>query len=113
MKLRDLLNETRVFQNNFIKVDMVEDELKKIFKNEKTPKIKFDEDGMFITVDNFTYRHYFQENNFNTFSLIDAGLIDEIKNIKKYYVEFNKVKPEEEIEDGEESSNEEGVQTPK
>lgn len=90
MKLKDLLYETRIFQNNFIKVDMVEDELKKIFKEDEVPKIEFDEDGMFITLDNFTYRHYNSIGGFDSFSLTDGGIVDEINNIKKYYIEFTK-----------------------
>lgn len=107
MKLEDLILEVRVFQNNFIKVDMVTDELKKIFKNEKVPQVKFDEDGMFILVDNFIYRNFLQEGVFNTFSLVDAGIVDEIKNIKKYYIEFIKkeVKDDTTMKDNEEQSD--------
>lgn len=91
MKLRDLLVEARIFQNNFIKVGMVEEELKSVFGEEEMPKVEFDADGMFIKMDNFKMRDYETAGGLKKFSLSDAGLVDEIKNIKKYYIEFTKV----------------------
>lgn len=89
MKLRELINEVNIFQNNFVKIEMVQDELKKVFGDE-APKIKFDEDGLYITMDNFLFREY-ENNPLDSFTLTDAGMIDEVKNIKKYYVEYVKV----------------------
>ena len=43
MKLKDLLLEVRLFQNSFIKIDIVEAELNKIFsQSDKKPEIEFD-----------------------------------------------------------------------
>ena len=89
MKLKDLLYEARIFQNNFIKLDIVEDEFKRIF-GENTPKIEFDNDGMFIKLDTFTYNEYESADTVPHISLSDAGVVDEIKNIKKFYIEYTK-----------------------
>jgi len=92
MKLKDLLNEVVVHQNNFIKIDMVEKELGLIF-GEDAPKPAFDENGMYVKMDNFLYREI-ENNPMNSFTLTDAGFEnekDEIKNTRKYYVEYTKV----------------------
>lgn len=90
MKLKDLLFEVRIFQNNFIKVDMIKDELKMIFNNTDVPEISFDVDGMYIAMDNFKLREFDNYGGFKKFSISDAGLINHVKNIRKYYVEFIK-----------------------
>lgn len=87
MKLREL-NEVKVFQNNFIKVGMVEDALKMLFP-ENTPSVKFDEAGLYIVLDSFDFRDY-ENKKMGSFTLTDAGIFDERKNIKKYYVEYFK-----------------------
>lgn len=90
MKLRDLLNEIKIHQNNFVKIDMVENQLKNIFQ-EDMPKIQFDEDGLYIKLDNFQYREI-NNNPMDTFTITDAGFEnekDEVKNIKKYYIEYS------------------------
>jgi hypothetical protein len=99
MKLKDLLNETRIYQNNFIKIAMVEDTLKTLF-GETPPEIEFDTDGMFIQLDTFMFRNYENgttddQTNEQKFYLTDAGFVDELKGIKKYYIEFTK--PDEKI----------------
>lgn len=103
MKVRDLIVETRIFQNNFIKIGIVEEEIKQIFGEEEAPKIEFDEDGMFIKMDNFMYRNYETNGGLNKFSLTDVGIIDELKNIKKYYIEFTKATEVDNKENTEES----------
>ncbi len=90
MKLKDLLFEVRIFQNNFIKVDMIKDELKMIFNNNDIPEISFDTDGMYIAMDNFKLREFDNYGGFKKFSISDAGLINHVKNIRKYYIEFIK-----------------------
>lgn len=138
MKVRDLLLEVRLFQNSFIKLDIVETELKKVFSQSDTiPKIAFDKDGMFITIDNFAlreYENYYAQSKLNTpptdnpsdtppdttvkspeittdrpFTLSYAGVIDEIKNVRKYYIEYIKIP---EIEDEEAPSEEEPAPAP-
>lgn len=111
MRLRDLILEVRVFQNNFIKVDLVEEELKKIFAQaENIPKVNFDKDGMFITMDNFTLREYdnfYGDDELTKFTLTDAGVVDEKNNINKYYIEYTVIpKEEEEEKEGDEGSEE-------
>jgi len=106
MKLKDILNETRIFQNNFIKLDIIKNEFKRIF-GENTPEIKFDNNGMFIKLDNLSYTE-FNASDIDNFSLSDAGIIDEHKNIKKFYIEFikpleNDKAPETETEKTEET----------
>jgi hypothetical protein len=88
MKLRDLILEARIFQNNFIKISLVEEELNMIFDEDETPKIKFDEDGMYIEMDNFLYRNYEIGGGLQKFSLSESDVVDEVKNIKKYYIEY-------------------------
>ena len=102
MKLRELLFENRIFQNNFIKISMVEEELKRIFTDEK-PQIKYDENGMFILMKNSLYRN---DRIFSKFSLSDGGIEDEKKNIKKYYIEFTKTPTKSTREIPEESTTE-------
>lgn len=87
MKLKDLLFEVRIFQNNFVKIEMVENELSTLF-SEKVPEVKFDDSGLYITIDNFQYRDMEMNGGFKKFSLTDAGLVNEVKNIKKYYIEY-------------------------
>jgi len=96
MKLKDLLNEVTVHQNNFVKIDMVEKELEEIFGDE-APKIKFDEEGLYIRMDNFLMRDY-ESNPMNSFTLTDSGFDndkDEVKNIRRYYVEYTKIEKDE------------------
>ena len=87
MKLKDILFETKVFQNNFIKIQIIQDELKNIFMN-RTPEIKFDSNGMYIALNQFELRTFESEKKSDKFTLEDAGYIDDIKGIKKYYVSF-------------------------
>ncbi len=87
MKLKDLLFEVRIFQNNFVKVEMVTNELSSLF-SEKVPKVEFDDNGLYITIDNFQYRELEMNGGFKKFTLTDAGLVNEVKNIKKYYLEY-------------------------
>jgi len=92
MKLKDLLNEVVVQPNNFIKINMVKKELGLIF-GEDAPKPAFDEEGMYIKMDNFLYREI-ENNPMDNFTLTDAGFEnekDEMKNIRKYYIEYIKV----------------------
>jgi len=91
MKLKDLLSEVKVQENNFVKVDMVKDELKQIF-GEDAPKTMFDEDGLYIKLDNFQLRDL-DNTPMSTFSITDTGFEndkDEAKAIKKYYIEYVK-----------------------
>jgi hypothetical protein len=88
MKIHDLIMEVRIFTNNFVKISMVEDELKVIFDD--TPTIQFDENGMFIILNTFQFREYEMKESFKNFFLSDAGIIDEIKNTSKFYIEYNK-----------------------
>lgn len=94
MKVKDLIYEVRIFQHQFVKTDLIKNELFIIFGND-LPVIDFDDSGLFIIMDNFQIRDY--ENSFagkpieeRKFFLSDGGVIDEIKNIKKYYVEFTR-----------------------
>ena len=92
MKLRELLSETTIHQNNFVKIDMVGKELEEIF-GEDAPKINFDEEGLYIKMDNFLMRYY-EGNPMNSFTLTDSVFDnekDEVKNIKRYYVEYTKI----------------------
>jgi len=89
MKLSDLLNEVNVFKNNFVRADMAVEAVEKLFP-EETPKIQYDEKGMFIILNNFQFRDY-ENTGMGSFSLTDGGIQDEIKNTKKYYVEYVKV----------------------
>jgi len=98
MKLKDLfkkenkLNEVNVFQNNYIKVQMIEDNLKKIFVD-NVPPIKYDDTGMYIKLDNMLYREI-ENNPMETFQLTAAGFeneADQAKGLKKYYVEYIKI----------------------
>jgi len=91
MKLKDLL-ETKIYPNNFIKIDMVKNELERIF-NSEAPEINFDDDGLYIKLDNFNLREL-ENNPMNKFSITDAGFEnekDEVKGIKKYYIEYTKI----------------------
>lgn len=88
MKLIDLLNEVNVFQNNFVRVDMAVEAIEKLFP-EETPKIQYDKNGMFIVLDSFQFRDY-EDNGLGVFSLTDSGIRDEIKNTKKFYIEYVK-----------------------
>jgi len=92
MKLKDLL-ETKIYPNNFIKIDMVKNELERIF-NSEAPEVKFDDDdGLYIKLDNFTLREL-ENNPMNKFSITDAGFEnekDEVNGIKKYYIEYMKI----------------------
>lgn len=96
MKLKDLLFETRIFQNNFVKVEMIQDELIVLFP-ENTPEVKFDDKGMYIAIDNFQYRELETKGGFKKFFLTDSGLVNEIKNITKYYIEFAAIKTQNKI----------------
>lgn len=89
MKLNDLINEVKVFKNNFVKVDMAEQAIEKLFPEESI-KIDYDDDGMFIVLDTFQFRDY-ENTGMGAFSLSDGGIVDEINNTKKYYIEY--VKP--------------------
>jgi hypothetical protein len=107
MKLKDLLNEVRIFQHNFIKTDVVGNELKMIFGDE-APAIEFDNDGLFIIMDIFQTRKY--EESFEgidiedrKFFLSDGGFMDDLKSTKKYYIEFTRPLDDEEDTPGEDS----------
>ena len=92
MKISDLINEVKIFKNNFVRVGMAEEAVKKLFP-EETPKIEYNETGMYIVLDNFKFRDY-ENIGMGAFSLTDAGIVDEIKNTKMYYVEYTKpIKP--------------------
>jgi len=113
MKLKDLknlLNESRIFQNNFVKIDIVKKELALIFVD-NFPKIEFDNDGLFIKIDDFTYSKYKLDEVFDKFSLSEGIMIDEIKNIKKYYIEFTTPIEPEETESTEEKPESSGEET--
>lgn len=88
MKISDLINEVKIFQNNYVRVDMAKKALEKLFP-ENTPNIMFDEVGMYIVLDNFAFRDY-ENGSLGAFSLSEDGIVDEIKNTKKYYLEFIK-----------------------
>lgn len=88
MKLKDLINEVKIYQNNFIKIGMVENDLKTLFP-ENTPQVKFDTEGLYVVLDTFQFRDY-ENKRLTSFILTDAGLFDEMKNTKKYYVEYFK-----------------------
>ena len=140
MKVRDLILEARIYQNNFIKVDIIEDELKRIFsaesddppaaygvKEKSIPKVNFDADGMYITMDKQLYALFMQKSSVfvkpddpsqmpqeekaegedeekpvevKKFFLTDAGFVDIDNGIKKYYIEYN-IPPKEETENEE------------
>lgn len=87
MKLKDLLiTENGIFQNNYVRVNMVEDALQKLFPNDEIA-IEFDENGLFIILDDFQFREY-ETQGLTGFKLTLSGLFDEIKNTKKYYIEL-------------------------
>jgi hypothetical protein len=88
MKISELINEVKLFKNNFVRVSMAEAAIKKLFP-EETPKIQYDDQGMYIVLDTFQARDY-ENTGMGVFSLSDAGIADEIKNTRKYYVEFVK-----------------------
>ena len=102
MKLRDLITEARIFQNNFIRVGMVEEEFKRIFADKQVnPKIDFDTNGMFVILNNFAFADFENMKSNDQFTLVDGGVDDEIKNTRKFYIEF--IKAEEvapEVADG-------------
>jgi len=92
MRLRNLLIEARVFQNNFIRVSMIEEEFNRIFQGqENIPKLEFDENGMYTVVDNFFSRQLESNLNTDVFSLSDGGFVDQIKSKRKLYIEFTKI----------------------
>lgn len=94
MTINDLISEAHIFKNNFVRIDMATEAIKQLFP-ENTPKIQFDEDGMYIILDTFQFRDY-SDTGMGAFTLTEAGIADEIKNTKKYYLEYVKpVKPEE------------------
>ena len=92
MKVIDLINEVKVHQNNFIKIDMVDKELGLVF-GEDAPKTSFDDEGMYVKMNNFLYREI-ENNPMDSFTLTDAGFEnekDEISNTRKYYIEYTKI----------------------
>jgi len=126
MKISDLLLEVRLYQNNYIKIGIVEDELKKIFStSDNVPKINFDDDGMFIILDNFEQNAYEAYKNANAnkpseetaapeenkdantstaiFELTDVGIFNQLNNTKKYYIEYIKIIDKEEPEESTET----------
>ena len=91
MKLRDLIAEARIFQNNFIRVGMVEEEFSRIFSDSQvTPKIDFDTNGMFVVLNNFQFADFENMKSNDQFVLVDNGVDNEIKNTRKFYIEFIK-----------------------
>lgn len=92
MKLKELLlvTESRIFPNNFVRINIVEAEFKRIFGDGEAPKIKFDDSGMYVILDTFAKRMFDAAETDEKFTLSDAGLIDEIKNTNKFYIEFIK-----------------------
>lgn len=92
MRLRNLLIEARVFQNNFIRVSMIEQEFNRIFQGqENIPKLDFDENGMYTVVDNFLSNQLESKLNTAVFSLSDGGFVDQIKSKRKRYIEFTRI----------------------
>lgn len=91
MKLKDLINEVRIFQNNFIKIDTVKDKLKEFFGEENMPEIGFDDKGMFVKIKmELTTREEEIIDSLDFFTLTDGIVVDEMKNIKKFYIEYTK-----------------------
>lgn len=91
MKLRDLIVEARIFQNNFIRVGMVEEEFNRIFSDSQVkPKIDFDTNGMFVVLNNFQFADFENMKSNDQFVLVDNGVDNEIKNTRKFYIEFIK-----------------------
>ena len=86
MRLKDFINEAKIFQNNSVKVDMVVKELKRVFIDNEIPKIYFDEDGLFIWLDNFQ-TDIINENPLKQFSLIESIKDKETKKTK-FYIEY-------------------------
>jgi len=92
MKLTDLLNEVRIYRNNFVKVMMVQTAIDKLYPANETserPTIKNDSEGIYITLDNIQMLK-FVKNGMDSFLLVDDKYTDDYKNIKKYYIEYNK-----------------------
>lgn len=100
MKLKDLISEVKIYQNNFIKINMAEKFIKEIVGEygsiENMPRLEFDNDGLFILLDTMMYREFDNKlasipENEKTFFLTGGTVVDDRKNIKKYYIEFMKV----------------------
>ena len=92
MKINDLLNEVRVFRHNFVKVMRVEDAINTLYPENETierPKIKNDSDGLYLTLDTLQMDRYIK-NGLGIFILKDDKFVDDYKNIRKYYIEYNK-----------------------
>lgn len=88
MKITQLLKEVKLFKNNFVRISMAETAIAKLYPTE-TPKINFDDLGMYIILDTFQIRDY-ENIGMNGFTLSEAGIVNEIKNLKKFYIEYIK-----------------------
>ena len=92
MNVNDLLNEVNVYRHNFVKVMMVQDAIDKLYSENETsarPTIKNDSKGLYITLDNIQILAYTNK-GLGSFKLVDGEFTDDYKNIKKYYIEYNK-----------------------
>ena len=117
MKVSDLILEVRVFQNNFVRIGIIEKELEKLFDTSdeppeisgqpsNIPTVDFDKDGsgMYIIMNNATLRKFENLDGLNKFTLTDTGIVDEDNNTK-YYIEYIEPPEEEEkVEDGSEEA---------
>ncbi|RLC47947.1 MAG: hypothetical protein DRH57_03100 [Candidatus Cloacimonadota bacterium] len=92
MRVNDLLNEVSVYRNNSVKVMMVQSAIDKLFPTNETserPIIKNDSEGLYITLDKIQMLNYIN-NGMGSFILVDDKFVDDYKNIRKYYIHYNK-----------------------
>lgn len=92
MKLNDLLNEVSIYRNNFVKVMMVQSAIDKLYPTDEIserPTVKNDNNGLYVTLDNIQMLNYIK-NGLDGFLLIDDKYVDDYKNIRKYYIQYNK-----------------------
>lgn len=94
MKLKDLLFEARIFGNNFIKINMIENELSRIFVEDK-PKIQFDENGLYIMLDIVQFKMIEQNPFMDKFALSEPEIKSDGENVKKFYIDVISINDEE------------------
>lgn len=92
MKLNELINEVSIHRNNFVKMMRVQTAIDKLYPEQETierPTIKNDSEGIYITLDKIQMLSYIN-NGLGGFLLMNDIYVDNYKNIRKYYIEYNK-----------------------
>ncbi len=106
--------QTTVLQQNFVRINMIQNEITRIFGKGNEPKTGFDDTGMFIVLDDTQLREYTYHNDKGVvFTLPEQPFdVDEKSNIKKFRIMFNVLKePEEAPTEGDTAAGE-GGETP-